>query len=280
MLASGGVNAEQLSSNINTVNVAGTFEPLVPLSDTDVEVRSLPRPPPSRAHLAILQGYIRHTHEQAIISAIEEGRRATTSDFYRNLDVKMRRDWEKQKEKLFEELGRHQPAAGPSTETPRRGGSGASGFERGVSPAFVRFPAMSLTTLVQSPMTPLSATSGSLQMHSKMMRYDRVIRRLNEFRKEGYAFGLVSALGEASIGTSASDSVRLALYPLTQSLPDLSVHSVPPRRPKHGVFSRTSFKNAMFSTASSSGRRCKSASMPRRTCLRIRRARMRYRSGG
>ena len=45
-------------------------------------------------------------------------------------------------------------------------------------------------------------------MHSKMMRYDRVIRRLNEFRKEGFAFGLVSALGEASIGSSAGDSVR------------------------------------------------------------------------
>jgi nuclear pore complex protein Nup93 len=80
------------------------------------------------------QGYIRHTHEQAIISAIEEGRRATTADFYRNLDTKMRRDWEKQKDKLFEELGRHQPAAGPSTESTsssssRRGNS----FERAVS---------------------------------------------------------------------------------------------------------------------------------------------------
>lgn len=42
LLASGGVNADQLSSNINTVNLAGTFEPLVPLSDTDVEVRLLP----------------------------------------------------------------------------------------------------------------------------------------------------------------------------------------------------------------------------------------------
>lgn len=47
-------------------------------------------------------------------------------------------------------------------------------------------------------------------MHSKMMRYDRVIRRLNDFRKEGFAFGLVSALGEASVATSAGDSVRSA----------------------------------------------------------------------
>ena len=52
-------------------------------------------------------------------------------------------------------------------------------------------------------------------MHSKMMRYDLVIRKLNQFRKEGYAFGLVSALGEASISPSAStstaDSVSVSL---------------------------------------------------------------------
>ncbi|GAA6041370.1 hypothetical protein JCM8097_007689 [Rhodosporidiobolus ruineniae] len=173
LLASGGVNADQLATTINSVNVASTFEPLVPLSDTDVE------------------GYLRHTHEQAIISAIEENRRATTSDFYRNLDVRMRRDWEKQKERLFEELGRHQPAPGGAAETPRRGGKGRDGFEG-------------------SPSIPLSsaapAKGSSLQMHAKMMRYDRVIHRLNDFRKEGYAFGLVNALGEASVGGSADDA--------------------------------------------------------------------------
>jgi nuclear pore complex protein Nup93 len=44
-------------------------------------------------------------------------------------------------------------------------------------------------------------------MNSRMMRYDRVIRRLNEFRKQGYAFGLIASFGEASIG-AATDSVR------------------------------------------------------------------------
>jgi len=38
LLASGGVNADHLSSTINAVNLTGTFEPLLPLSDTDVEV--------------------------------------------------------------------------------------------------------------------------------------------------------------------------------------------------------------------------------------------------
>ncbi|GAA5972866.1 hypothetical protein JCM21900_003328 [Sporobolomyces salmonicolor] len=208
LLASGGVNADQLSSNINSVNLTNTFEPLLPLSDTDVE------------------GYLRHTHEQTIISAIEEGRRATTSDFYRNLDSKMRRDWEKQKEKLFEELGRHQAGAGGTIETPRRKGASA-GFERG------------------SPSTPLTSASSSLQMHSKMMRYDRVIRRLNEFRKEGYAFGVVSALGEASVGTSAGDS-RAAQTTETWRL--LS-HVVQERDVLNGEFQRTALQERQYAKA-------------------------------
>lgn len=77
------------------------------------------------------QGYLRHTHEQTIISAIEEGRRATTASFYDRLNTSMRKDWERQKDKLFEELGRHQhQAAGPG-ETPRRKGTGA-GYDRTV----------------------------------------------------------------------------------------------------------------------------------------------------
>lgn len=38
LLATGGVNADQLTSTINAVDLTGTFEPLLPLSDTDVEV--------------------------------------------------------------------------------------------------------------------------------------------------------------------------------------------------------------------------------------------------
>ncbi|GAA6062838.1 hypothetical protein JCM10212_001844 [Sporobolomyces blumeae] len=221
LLASGGVNADQLSSNINSVNATTTFEPLLPLSDTDVE------------------GFLRHTHEQTIISAIEEGRRATTADFYKALDGKMRRDWEKQKERLFEELGRHHAGtsaaaaaggagAAPASdfETPRRK-LAATGFERG------------------SPATPLPSASSSLQMHSKMMRYDRVIRRLNEFRKEGYAFGLVSSLGEASVGTTSGDS-RTAQTTETWRL--LS-HLVQERDVLNGEFQRAALQERQYAAA-------------------------------
>ncbi|GAA6021747.1 hypothetical protein JCM10207_008563 [Rhodosporidiobolus poonsookiae] len=214
LLASGGVNADQLQSNINAVNLQGTFEPLVPLSDTDVE------------------GYLRHTHEQAIISAIEEGRRATTADFYKSLDRKMRRDWDRQKEKLFEELGRHQGPMGTGDgATPRRG---AGAFERG------------------SPITPHPSSlpssapgTSSLQMHSKMMRYDRVVRRLNDFRKEGFAFGLVHALGEASVGGTQGDSRAQQTTETWRLLARL----VDERDVLHGEFQRAALQERQYAAA-------------------------------
>lgn len=44
LLASGGVNADLLANTINNVNLTATFEPLLPLSDGDVEVRPLTAP--------------------------------------------------------------------------------------------------------------------------------------------------------------------------------------------------------------------------------------------
>lgn len=63
------------------------FSPLQPLQDTNVA------------------GYLRHAHEQNLISTIEEGRRETQEDFYRLLEDRSRKDWEAKKRRVFEELG-------------------------------------------------------------------------------------------------------------------------------------------------------------------------------
>ncbi len=52
-----------------------------------------------------MAGYLRHAHEQTLISTIEEGRRETQEDFYRMLEERTRRDWEAKKKRVFEELG-------------------------------------------------------------------------------------------------------------------------------------------------------------------------------
>ncbi|KAG6871269.1 hypothetical protein C0993_003568, partial [Termitomyces sp. T159_Od127] len=58
-----------------------------PLQDTDVA------------------GYLRHAHEQNLISTIEEGRKETQEEFYRALEDRSQRDWEAKKKRVFEELG-------------------------------------------------------------------------------------------------------------------------------------------------------------------------------
>jgi nuclear pore complex protein Nup93 len=76
-----------LSSSIAHLNTSATFTPLQPLHDTDVA------------------GYLRHAHEQNLISTIEEGRKETQEDFYKLLEERGHRDWEAKKRRVFEELG-------------------------------------------------------------------------------------------------------------------------------------------------------------------------------
>jgi nuclear pore complex protein Nup93 len=81
------VDAPALGSSIAHLNTAATFTPLQPLQDTDVA------------------GYLRHAHEQTLISTIEEGRKETQQAFYRMLEERNQKDWEAKKRRVFEELG-------------------------------------------------------------------------------------------------------------------------------------------------------------------------------
>lgn len=87
LLAQAHVDAPSLANAITHLNTSTTFSPLRPLQDTDIA------------------SYLRHAHEQNIISTIEEARRETQEDFYRVLEDRSRRDWEARKKRVFEELG-------------------------------------------------------------------------------------------------------------------------------------------------------------------------------
>jgi nuclear pore complex protein Nup93 len=162
-------------------------------------------------HDTDIEGHLRHAHEQTIISAIEEGRRATTRNFYKTLENKMRKDWERQKELVFEELGRHAPSSSSS------GAAGTSGSLVGSSSTGRRSLSgrdngFGESTSSPSRQQPVSAGS-QLQMHTRMMRYDRATRKLNEYRKQGTPLGIVSVFSEAIVGgSSSSDSVRVVTH--------------------------------------------------------------------
>ncbi|KAF4572443.1 Nuclear pore protein [Pleurotus pulmonarius] len=161
LLAQAQVDASALSNSIAHLNTSTTFTPLQALQDTDVA------------------GYLRHAHEQNLISTIEEGRKQTQTDFYRLLEDRSQRDWEAKKRRVFEELG----------------GVARSG---------------DLKKSVLGKSVSATTPSLSLQMQSKMMAYDRVITELNAARLRGTSFPIIHSLINASLSvTSQSKSMQM-----------------------------------------------------------------------
>ncbi|OCH83853.1 nucleoporin-interacting protein NIC96 [Obba rivulosa] len=160
LLAQAHVDVPGLASSIAHLNPATTFSPLQALQDTDVA------------------GYLRHAHEQNLISTIEEGRKETQEEFYRVLEERERRDWEGRKRRVFEQLGG------------RVGGENRAVSELKKS--------MHEKHLLSASVAP----SPSLQMQSKMMAYDRAVTELNAARLRGTSFPIVHALIDASLSVN------------------------------------------------------------------------------
>ncbi|KAG6850171.1 hypothetical protein H0H93_016851 [Arthromyces matolae] len=158
LLAQAKVDASALSDSIAHLNTSATFSPLQPLQDTDVA------------------GYLRHTHEQNLISTIEEGRKETQEEFYRTLEERSQRDWEAKKKRVFEELGGRVPGDKRATLAELKKSS------HGRNP------------LMQSTTVPTL----SLQMQNKMMAYDRIITDFNVSRLRGTSYPIVHSLLSAS----------------------------------------------------------------------------------
>ncbi|KAI3609897.1 nucleoporin-interacting protein nic96 [Moniliophthora roreri] len=163
LLAQARVDASGLSSSIAHLNATSTFTPLQAIQDTDVA------------------GYLRHAHEQNLISTIEEGRRETQEAFYQMLEDRMSKDWEAKKKRVFEELGARVKVDNRAMAELKKSFHGKS-------------------SLLSAPQPTLS-----LQMQSKMMAYDRVITELNASRLRGTSFPIIHALIDVALSVS-SDS--------------------------------------------------------------------------
>ncbi|KAF9048132.1 nucleoporin-interacting protein NIC96 [Hymenopellis radicata] len=141
-----------LSDSIAHLNTSTTFSPLQPLQDTDVT------------------GFLRHAHEQTLISTIEEGRRETQDEFYKMLQDRAERDWEAKKKRVFEELGGR-----VSVDNNRA----VADFKK------------SMHGKLASSLSAVSTPSLNLQMQNRMMAYDRAVTDLNAARLRKVSFPIV-----------------------------------------------------------------------------------------
>ena len=125
----------------------------------------------------------------------------------------MHKDWERQKELVFEELGKRSAVGSDSAGTSAAGMSMTRASMSGRRSLGGRDGGFGDHS---SPERQQQTAGSQLQMHTKMMKYDKITRRLNEQRKEGFAIGIVNAYAEASTsGSSANDSVRQFPYALS-----------------------------------------------------------------
>ena len=156
----------QLTNAIEHTNIANTFEPLQPVYDTD------------------LDGFNRHEHEQVILSMIEESRRETLDDFQRRLGDTLHHDWQRQKRRLVEELGEHQPDAHEASALLRRS-AGAAATQAGIA----------------------DDTPNAALLHGRMVRYDTVVARMNRARAEHEPTPVVHAFME-TVESMVQDASR------------------------------------------------------------------------
>ncbi|KAI4517658.1 NIC-domain-containing protein [Schizophyllum commune Loenen D] len=189
LLAQAHVDASALANTISHLNTATTFSPLQQLQDTDVA------------------GYLRHAHEQTLITTIEEGRAETQDEFYRLLEERGQRDWEARKRRLFEELGgrlgvENRAVAEMKMSSYGRGGLGAS---------------------TSAPAAP------SREQTQKQLIYGQQIVELNKARLRGEAFAIIHALRQAAatIAGSGTSHQIIHLYDVLAKITAEPSYAVP-----------------------------------------------------
>ncbi|KZW02374.1 NIC-domain-containing protein [Exidia glandulosa HHB12029] len=188
LLAQAHVDASTLGNSIANLNTSTIFQPLQPLSDTDVT------------------GFINHAHEQTILSSIEEGRRDTQAEFYRVLEERVRRDWEGRKKRILDEFGVR----------------GISSSDQPGSALQLRHSVRGLASSRSMQFTP------NLQMRAKMNAYTRVVAELNSTRLAGASYPIIQALKQAAQQISERspfiDMLNVLSY-ITQEPPGLQAIS-------------------------------------------------------
>ncbi|KAJ2860363.1 nuclear pore complex subunit [Coemansia aciculifera] len=169
MLASSGVDTDELTENVASAALLSAFEMLQPTYDANVE------------------SFLGQQQEQSIINAIEESQLSTLDDFDRNMSQHMHNVWEDTQRRLFEELGQYQAVESrPFLDSVSLGDAGSSLAQQS-SPAF-----------------GLSVGGDKKCTQPRVERYAQVVRKLNDARvsSSSQQFELLAGLEKATADSS------------------------------------------------------------------------------
>ncbi|KAG0133492.1 Nup93/Nic96-domain-containing protein [Tuber indicum] len=275
LLAAGGINTDEVSRDLDSIDFHHAYEPSSLRADTDLDT------------------YLRNRKEQNVMSSIEDGMRRTGRDFDAFVAKNVTMEWEAQKQRIFEHFGlapRSAVAAGGSPADLRASGFGgglsafgASSFGRSrLNSSFgpgrgLQTSVWSKTTLGNSVLgrsTSAAASSGhqgtlfgdidpgrqlelSRQVQVRQQHYTLAIRRMNEVRLEsGNAargvFPVMKTFGDIT-GKSGTDLLTVQLHDSWMLLSYITGESeVHDANPFSGPRERGFVKDYVIDTASDS----------------------------
>ncbi|CAG8518550.1 8653_t:CDS:10 [Ambispora gerdemannii] len=219
-LAKWGIDGEKLENAVRSINVLGAFEPRELVSETDIS------------------SYAEYKYRSTVSSIIEDGHNQTIKDYYNDFEKSLNLDWEKTKNKIFEELGQYKlPVNTPSTtgdqsrrysgtsatRTPSRAAPSTPSrmltvsetpFRTGAGVSYPNTPAGMRSlgtpwTATRHPTTPRS--EAATLFSAKMTHYAEVVLRLNESRLHNEDFGVINSFLNAAKKINSDRSNKLII---------------------------------------------------------------------
>ncbi|KIS01485.1 nuclear pore complex protein Nup93 [Cryptococcus deuterogattii 2001/935-1] len=203
LLSNLGVNTSQLAHSISQL----PSEPTAPRPRrrraAQVQAQAAEQVPELGRGFVAAEGDIgtwgRNWHEMVILSGIEMQRQRIINSFQKQFQQRILQNWQLEKARVLQdELGVTDDELAGIVDAARLASSalGSSSLGRSVLGASTRRFPMGQSTLGKS--TTAESREGGLVMHTKMVRYERVIGELNQkrLRKEPYEF--CQALSEST----------------------------------------------------------------------------------
>eukprot|EP00761_Pharyngomonas_kirbyi_P014742 gb/GECH01014772.1/.p1 GENE.gb/GECH01014772.1/~~gb/GECH01014772.1/.p1 ORF type:complete len:831 (+),score=193.89 gb/GECH01014772.1/:1-2493(+) len=179
MFSTKGFNVENYNRSFQTINLKAAFEPLTLLEGTDIE------------------GYLKHERSMIVLTAIEEAKKTTLSNFEENYWNSMDSDWKQAKKELEQSLGirkdpRVSTVSGASTSF-----LSTSALSRGSTT-----PRSSVSRYrPHTPSASIRSTPGgrgATSMDERMQQYARIVYDLNLSRKQGEFYPIVQGFLSAA----------------------------------------------------------------------------------
>nr|XP_031861265.1 uncharacterized protein CI109_003235 [Kwoniella shandongensis]KAA5528337.1 hypothetical protein CI109_003235 [Kwoniella shandongensis] len=153
----------------------------------------------------------RNWHEMVILSGIEVQRQRTINSFQKQFQQRILQNWEVEKAKILQdELGVTDDELAGIVGSAGSSGLGSSNLGRSALGASTRRFPMAQSTLGKS--TSNESREGGLVMHTKMVRYERVIGELNQKRLRKEPFELCQALEETVKGDSKYPTLPVSYH--------------------------------------------------------------------